>query len=290
MILGEPGLMNKAAVRIAERRYRRGCAFETHVCNFNAILGRAETDFLACVIRIRTRVTDALRIVRIERRVATGKNRVEWRSDVDHVQALRTGIGPDGIGKSRVFVDCEVVRVAEIAVGHVGRKGLRRRYAAQPGQIEHLHSVRSCAIGNDVGVVHVHLDVTPYRRAGGGRQAPEDDGILRVGDVNECSAVVHAHEGVLVARRAVCPAPDIVTGHTSHVAQRHALFQADAAACVTAGHSTDTSHGPICGIGQGILLGKVTVAAATAAGNHAYRQTGDTQNIPCANYDSLPHP
>ncbi len=99
------------------------------------------------------------------------------------------GAGADQVGEAGVGVDVQVVGVADRlqqgARVHLRRGDVRRHAArvdvAQLGEVVDLHAV-VVVLGDDVGVVGVHLDVTPERATGGRRGVEERDvdGVSRV--------------------------------------------------------------------------------------------------------------
>ena len=180
-------------------------------------------------------VDDALGVVRRGRVVTGPELRIVGRLDVDDVQTPFAGIGRNGVGEARLLVDRQVVRMLEIAVDDIGVECPGRRQPPQARQIEHLHAVGAGVVRDDVRMVPIDLDVPPEGLLGLGRQPPEEDRILRVGDVDEGSAVVHAHQGVLLAGLRIGPAPDVVAGLSAHHVERHPAVQRDAVTTEVAG-------------------------------------------------------
>jgi hypothetical protein len=78
-------------------------------------------------------------------------------------------------------------------------------------QVEHLHAVLAGAVGHDVGVVPVHLDVAPTGGPGalGQRKIGDRNRVRRIGHVKERGAVASAEQRPFRAGLRIGPAPDV---------------------------------------------------------------------------------
>ena len=134
------------------------------------------------------------------------------------------------------------MRVPEVAVHNIGGKYLRCPQSPQARQIEHLHAMRTRAICDDVGVILIHLDISPVGIHSLRRQASEEDRVLRIRDINEGCAVRHAHQGVLITRLRINPAPDVVARCATHRFKRHSIAEGDAGAGKIASTTAGTAR------------------------------------------------
>ncbi len=114
--------MDEAELRVRNGSDRLRVLLVCDVCDLDVVFVGAGADLGVPVVRIRSAVHDTVSVVRVGRRVATGKHRVIGRTDIHHVQAATTGVGADRVSEAGVFVDCQVVGAAEIAVNVIGQE------------------------------------------------------------------------------------------------------------------------------------------------------------------------
>ena len=162
------------------------------------------------------RVAGAL-VARARVRGTAGEGGPGRLADVDHVERaaarLAAAIGADRVGEARLLVDRDVVRARDpVVVRRLGEHDRIALHVAQLREVEHLHAVRTGAVGHDVGVVPVDLDVAPEVGVGAlvHRQVAEHARIGGIGDVHEGGAVGAADERVLAVGLRIGPAPDVV--------------------------------------------------------------------------------
>ena len=125
----------------------------------------AEDDGLAHKIRVRPIVNHALGIVGVPRlTVVPHQNGRSGIGQIECHQATAREVGTHSIKQSRRFVDDHVVRVGERSQPRRGSEGRREvRQIAQLIQVQHLQPV-TVGLRNDVGMVGIHLHVTPRTR------------------------------------------------------------------------------------------------------------------------------
>ena len=157
---------------------------------------------------------------------------------------LATATGTDRVGESGALVDHDVVRRGDVRVESIfiEHRRLAAIEVAQPGEVEHLHTMLTRPVRDDVGVVHVGLDVTPRAavRSLGHRKDADHNRVRQVGDVDERGPVGHADERVEPPGLRVFPAPVVIRANAAGVVarqleNRHERYKVDLAALPLAG-------------------------------------------------------
>ena len=181
---------------------------------------------------------------------------------VDHVEAPPAGLAahaaPDRVRRPGLLVDDDVVGAVDAVVaGGLGEGHRRARGVPQLGEVEDLHAVRSGAVGDDEGVVAVHLDVAPEVLGGafGQGQLAGVAGVGGVADVDEGRRVGASHQRPVPAGHRVGPAPDVVEDGArvgSQRVERHEGDQVDLRAVEGTGRA----------VGAGGLLAQYRVQGA----------------------------
>ncbi len=222
VVFGEPALVRVGRVRIGGVGDDTRQRLVRHVDDRHLVLVRAEAEFFALMLGIGPVVDDALRVVRIAAAgvvvgKTAGKGGLERIADVDGVEAAAARRAPgaeaDGISEPRVLVDDNVVRAAEgIVMRVLGEDDRRVLDVQQAGQVEDLQAVRPGTVGDDEGVVRVHLHVTPDARLRPRvqRERSQVHGVDRIGHLDERRPIRAADDGELAPARRVGPSPDVV--------------------------------------------------------------------------------
>ncbi len=214
-----------------------------------------DADLTPGVVGVGPGVDNALRIVGVVRfHMAAREHRRCGIRQVDEVRA-RIAVGrADDVGETRVLVDRDVVRAADVAVvRRLGERDRRRRHAAQLRQVEHLHAVPE-GLADDVGVVGVDLDVAPAGVGAVRRKVAQIDRILGVGDVDERGSAGAPHDRVLASGCRIGPTPNVVAATAADVRQRHESHEVHIVAGVNVGHAADAAG---CGRSLEALSGLV---------------------------------
>ena len=127
---------------------------------------------------------------------------------------LAAHAAPDRVRRPRLLVDDDVVGAVDAVVaGGLGEGHRRARGVPELGEVEDLHAVRSGAVGDDEGVVAVHLDVAPEVLGGalGQGQLAGVAGVGGVADVDEGRGVRAPDQRPVLAGHRVGPSPDVVS-------------------------------------------------------------------------------
>ena len=200
--------MRVAHVGIGRPRESHRVGLVSYVGYAQCRLVGTEADLLSPVFAVGAAVDHALGVVGVPR-VPAARGRIGEASgerwigrilDVDHVEAaaacLSATAAAHRVGESGLDIDDDVVgAVYPVVVRGLLKDHGRITYVTQLGQVEHLHTVVPSSVGDDEGMILVHLDVAPHARPRtfGQRQLADVHGVERIADIDERGGVAQAH-------------------------------------------------------------------------------------------------